>query len=143
MYTSEACLADDFSFVLSSKDGLFAHQFTASEFYYGEGKTDFVAVDDAGDVMAFELKLSRWRDALHQAYRNSSFAHYSYVVMPLAGAKKAARQPKEFVRRGVGLIAVDDGMMKLCIDARREEPLRPWLTSNVVSFISSKMESEA
>lgn len=141
MYTSEACLADDFSAVLSAKKGPFSHRSSASEFYYGEGRTDFVAVDDAGEVTAFELKLSRWRDALHQAYRNSSFAHYSYVVMPAASAQRAARQSKEFARRGVGLVAVDDGCMKLCIDAKRVEPLRPWLTSDVVSFVSAETDN--
>ena len=141
MYTSEARLADDFSAVLSAKQGPFSHRSSASEFYYGEGKTDFVALDDAGEITAFELKLSRWRDALHQAYRNSSFAHYSYVVMPAVSAKRAARQPREFARRGVGLVAVDDGCMKLCIYAKRMELLRPWLTSEVISFISAEMDN--
>ncbi len=65
---------------------------TSSEFFYQRGKTDVVAVDEDGLVIAFEAKLTRWKKALQQAYRNTCFAHRSYVV-PVRRNNSAGREP--------------------------------------------------
>jgi hypothetical protein len=48
----------------------------ACEFDYSRGRTDVVALRDGEHVIAFEAKLKDWRTALHQAYRNTCFAHH-------------------------------------------------------------------
>src|SRR5438105_2952246 len=73
------------------------------EFFYSRGRTDVVAVDEDESLIAFEAKLSDWKTALHQAYRNTCFAHSSYVVLPKKTALVAFRFVGEFEKRGVGL----------------------------------------
>ena len=43
-------------------------------------------------LMAFEAKLKDWRYGLDQAYRNTCFAHKSYVVVPEATALPTNRE---------------------------------------------------
>ena len=38
-----------------------------SEFFYGRGRVDVVGACEEKKVIAFEAKLTRWREALHQA----------------------------------------------------------------------------
>jgi hypothetical protein len=103
------------------------------EFYYLRGRTDVVALTLSGDVVAFEAKLTKWRWALHQAYRNTCFAHSSYVVLPPQTALRAFRHAVEFERRHVGLCSVfEDGIVVL-LDAPRVEPIQPWLTRRSIS----------
>jgi len=99
------------------------------EFLYRGGRTDVVLLTGAGDVLAFEAKLNRWRIALHQAYRNTCYAHHSYVILPEDIALAAHRYAYEFDRRGVGLCYLRDGRLVVLRDSPRSEPLQPWLCS--------------
>lgn len=98
------------------------------EFDYSRGRTDVVIVTIEGNVVAFEAKLSRWRIALHQAYKNRCFADASYIVLPKQAALRAGRFSDEFARRGVGLCYIDpdEGLVVLC-EGGISEPLQPWL----------------
>jgi hypothetical protein len=136
MYADEASLTEVFHKELSASSSPFCAESTAKEFYYSEGKTDFIAMDESGNLIAFEMKLTKWREALHQAHRNTSFAHYSYVVLPAAVARLAAAKLHEFHRRGVGLCSVDNEGIRIEIQARRAEPLRPWLTVFAQEYIT-------
>ena len=78
----------------------------AFEFDYVGGHADVLALCQADHLVAFEAKLARWRDALHQAYRTRCFANRSYVVLPGAAARHAVQFEREFIRRRVGLCAV-------------------------------------
>ena len=98
------------------------------EFFYSRGKTDVVFVLDDGEVVAFEAKLSRWRSALDQAYRNTCFAHRSFVVLPWHTAQIAARAGGEFIRRRVGICAVRDREVSIIRHADPVEPVEPWLS---------------
>jgi len=98
------------------------------EFNYTGGRADIVAVDDAGNVIAFEAKLSRWRIALNQAYRNTAFAHYSYVVLPSPAAFRAARSTGDFARHSVGLCAATSNGLEVLIQAPFGAPVLPGLT---------------
>jgi hypothetical protein len=108
--------------------------FASSEFYYTAGRVDLVAQSKQGDIFAFEAKLTKWRLALDQAYRNSSFAHYSYVVLPADSANAALRYTAEFELRGVGLCVVSDELLDVKIAAPRRDPLMPWLTAAALDF---------
>jgi len=107
----------------------------AREFGYLRGRTDVIAVDESGRVIAFEAKLSRWRDALQQAYRNTCFAHLSYVALPQHAARKAQQFPADFARRAVGICCVLDGSIVVSIPARRQEPIQPWLSELASAYV--------
>lgn len=135
MFESEETLTQVFDIALSKKHSPFTPRYVAREFDYREGRTDVIAFDRNGNLLAFEMKLDKWKQALHQAYRNSSFAHYSYVVVPLQTALRAAMQEHEFLRRGVGLCSVDGTRIRIEIHAIRVEPLRPWLTESAIEYM--------
>jgi len=77
----------------------------------------FAEVDIAGrwadlvgigpDVIAVELKLRAWREALRQAMSYELGADRAFVALPLRGAQEAHRGRFAFEREGVGLLAVD------------------------------------
>ena len=132
-YDSEAALIAVFVDALRRVNQSPFHVATVSrEFDFRSGRTDVVIVNWDGDVLAFEAKLSRWREALHQAYRNTCFAHRSYVVLPWAIAQRAAIYQAEFEARGVGLCAVHDGSLVTVLEAPRHEPVQPWLAERAI-----------
>jgi len=138
MFKNEECFSKVFDTALTEDLSPFDLEFDciAKEFDYREGRTDIIVTDRDGNLLAFELKLYKWKQALYQAYRNSSFAHYSYIVMPLKAARRAAMQEKEFIKRGVGLCSVKGTRIYIEICASRTEPLRPWLTESALEYIS-------
>jgi len=97
------------------------------EFDYRRGRTDVIAINKSGEVFAFEAKTTDWRTALHQAYRNTCFADFSYVVLPQEGARQASRAEFEFARRSVGLCSVNPDGIDVLIEAPQLDPVQPWL----------------
>lgn len=138
MYELESDLVKDFRTILLSASNPLAIIATASEFNYVEGKVDLIAKNSNGDLVAFEAKLSRWRNALNQAYRNSSFVHYSYVVLPDTTLKNVLSRIHEFHRRGVGLCSLGSSGMRVVISASRKNPIQPWLTNVAQSYIDGR-----
>ena len=59
-------------------------------------------------IVAYEVKISKWRRALHQAIGYRSFAHSSWVVMPTSGAARAKTAATAFINNGIGLVSVDE-----------------------------------
>lgn len=108
----------------------------ATEFYYMRGRADVVAVTRTGEVLAFEAKLTRWRTALHQAYRNRCFAHRSFVVLPEAVACAASEWQAEFTRRGIGLCFVDGDRVVVLVEPASDEPLQLWLSHKATQYAS-------
>ena len=138
MYELESDLVKDFQAVISGVPDTFRIIAMASEFNYVEGKVDLIAKDSNGDLVAFEAKLFRWRNALNQAYRNSSFAHYSYVVLPETTLENAVSHIGEFHRRGVGLCFFGLSGLRVEIPATRRNPIQPWLTNIALSYIDGR-----
>ena len=91
----------------------------AFEFNYTNGRIDIVGICGRSILYAFEAKLKKWRDALDQAYRNSSFAHYSYVILPENVTKKALENKREFQRRGIGICTVNSSGIKIVFKAHK------------------------
>ncbi len=137
-YEVEADLVEDFQTTIFNAHSTFAITAIATEFNYIEGKVDLIAKDSNGDLVTFEAKLSRWRNALNQAYRNSSFSHYSYVVLPEKTIDNAASSTDEFNRRGVGLCSIGISGLKIKIQATRRNPIQPWLTNKALSYINGR-----
>lgn len=59
-------------------------------------------------VVAIEAKLTKWRQALHQAVAYKRFADEVYVVLPSDAAIRASARHDEFTAEGVGLIILDN-----------------------------------
>lgn len=76
------------------------------------------------EIIAFEAKLEKWREALHQAYRNSCFAHYSYIVVPEIVAEKAIQYEIEFAQRSVGVCDLSNGRIVIARHADRSIPFK-------------------
>jgi hypothetical protein len=103
------------------------------EFFYQRGRTDVVAVTRDGDILAFEAKLRKWREALHQAYRNTCFAHRSYVLVPHEVAVAAVRFATEFERRRGGLCYLRDNALVVLRESAFTAPLQPWLSARAAA----------
>lgn len=134
-YSSEQALVDNFLTCLQQDGAPWVSQGVCKEFFYQRGRADIVAVSESGEVIAIEAKLTRWRDALQQAYRNTCFAHRSYVLLPTRAAKIAERHPNAFQRRGVGLCTVIDGELLILYPAPKATPLQSWLSSEAAAMV--------
>lgn len=111
------------------------------EFDYGGGAADVLAL--GGELVAFEGKLTKWREALHQAYRTRCFAQRAYVVVPASTGVVALRSAYEFARRGVGLCAISkDHGLKLLIDCESGSPLQSWITARAIAELTGETGSD-
>lgn len=127
-FRTERDLVRRFIACLRSTDNPWGRVKLSQEFDYQRGRVDVVALTEGdGQLIAFEAKLERWRDALHQAQRNRCLAHTSYVVLPRKTAAVARRHEAEFARRNVGLCCLEDGVISLIFSPTPELPLEPWL----------------
>lgn len=135
MYKFESILVDDFSAHLEKYKNPFAVSAYAREFNYLNGKVDIIAKSKRGNLFSFEAKLRNWQKALNQAYRSTTFSHYSYVILPLSNAKKVLKYKYEFNRRGVGLCSIENSKVIIEIKASRRKPIQPWLTKSAIQFI--------
>lgn len=106
-----------------------------TEFYYQRGRTDVVAVAQDGTVIAFEAKLRKWKEALHQAYRNLCFANASFVVMPQAFDAEMALHQGEFRRFGIGLCTVSEDRIDIIYQPPAVQPLQPWLKERASKYV--------
>jgi hypothetical protein len=136
-YLNERTMVQDLSaLVITQRSPVRCRQIT-HEFDYSSGRTDLVGLGLNDALHAFEAKLTKWRDALHQARRNTCFAHYCYVALPKRAAELAIKAKEDFLRYGVGLVVVSEQGAKLAIRPRRNAPLFPWLTQMALSQLSS------
>jgi hypothetical protein len=142
MYSTEKMLVEQFVRVLSSGENPWGPMPVSCEFFYTRGKTDVVALADGEILIAFEAKLKDWRCALDQAYRNTCFAHKSYVVVPKATALTAFASVAEFRRRGVGLCYVDNlGGLTILEEPEIVTPIEPWIATRAASRVRSENEA--
>lgn len=130
IYATEASLVQKLTLIVQDATSAIQCLAITAEFNFRSGRTDLVGIDADADLHAFEAKLTKWKKALEQARRNSSYAHYAYVVLPSKAAAPALKARQEFERRGVGLVVVDHAGHTVEIAPRRSEPLLPWLTES-------------
>jgi hypothetical protein len=108
------------------------------EFDYQRGRTDVVVLTSDGEgLLAFEAKLHKWREALQQAYRNTCFAHHSYVLLPKSIALRVQKCSAEFKLRHVGLCYIDGKNIVIVLPAERQVPLEPWLLDEATKVVRS------
>jgi hypothetical protein len=126
---SEAALVDLFVDLLRSGQSQWGQVGILQEFSYLRGRTDVVVTTETATI-AFEAKLTNWRKALDQAYRNTCFAEQSYVLLPETSAKHAMRCSGEFEERGVGICCIIDHQISVLFTPDSKPPLEPWLTAH-------------
>ncbi len=86
-------------------------------------------------VVAVELKLRDWREALRQALAYQLAADQAWVAMPLAAAASAYRARWHFESERVGLLAVDDaGNVRAPIPASASPRLLPFLQQRILEW---------
>ncbi len=135
-FPSEAALVEALMNGLRGAMSLWGLTKTAAEFDYASGRTDVIALTGENELIAFEAKLTRWRDALNQAFRNTFFAHRSYVVLPVRTAAIAARYAADFARRRTGLCSVSDNAVNVILPAPSIScPVQPWLAAHAADMI--------
>jgi hypothetical protein len=141
VYLTEKMLVDQFVRVLSDGGNPWGPLSFSCEFFYSRGRTDVVALADGNLLIAFEAKLKDWRCALDQAYRNTCFAHKSYVVVPEATGLTAFGYLAEFKRRGVGLCCIDNvGEISVLVEPEVSIPIEPWIATRAASHVRSDNE---
>lgn len=136
MYRFESELVLDFEQFLSIGLDPFEDVRTGFEFNYLSGRVDIIARNDISELFSFEAKLLNWRKALAQAYRATSFSHYSYVILPEYIACNVLNYDIEFTNRKVGLCSVNNNGIVVLISAPRCVPFQPWLTEAALKHIS-------
>ena len=77
------------------------------------------------EIVAVELKLRRWREALAQAERYRAFADRAYVVIDGAQIAATSAVRTLFERAGVGLLAQVGSELTLLVRARSTVALTP------------------
>lgn len=127
MFSTEDNLVDAFITHLGSASLPWATRAVVREFDYVSGRTDILSLGKGNEIIAFEAKLSNWRKAIHQAWRNTSFANQVYVVLPRKYATAAIKNRAEFDERGVGLCVVDESGVEVVIQGLPNQPVMAWL----------------
>lgn len=93
---------------------------------------DLIAGQDE-QLVAVELKLRDWREALVQAMHYQVACQRAYVAMPLSSIHAPMRQEWRFEREGVGLLAVaSGGDVRMFVDASESQRRLPFLTQGVM-----------
>jgi hypothetical protein len=94
---------------------------------------DLVAQRD-GQLVAVELKLEDWREALGQAMHYQLAAHLAYIAMPLNQAVLPLRQRSRLERQGVGLLGVHPlGEVRTLVEAKGSTRRLPFLSEHVLA----------
>ncbi len=122
-YPTEAALVRSFVGLLRSSPSPFKHVGYAREFSNGtSSRPDIIIVTQSGEVIAIEAKLTRWRDAMGQAYRNTFFADRSFVLLPPSVAARAATNASDLIAHGIGICTLIDDEITIVSDAPLTQP---------------------
>jgi hypothetical protein len=139
MYRAEVNLVRQLVRELRSSQSPWGNVQVAREFSYQRGRTDVVALMAGGrHLVAFEAKLLRWREALYQAYRNTCFAHTSFVVLPRDTAVIAEKFGAEFHRRNIGLCYLDGKKIVVIYRPEEQAPIEPWLSDLAAAAVRKR-----
>jgi len=127
LFSTEKNLVDTFVSHLELTTAPWIPLAVIREFDYVSGRTDILSLSNENEIIAFEAKLSNWRKAIHQAWRNTSFANQVYVVLPRNFASAAIKNKAEFKELGVGLCVVDEDGVEVIFQSTFHQPIMPWL----------------
>ncbi len=102
---------------------------------------DLVAVK-GDEVVAVEIKIRNWREALRQAVAYQLGADYSFVAMPFGHASQAYRNRYWFRKEGVGLIAIRPHHkdIRVFVEPERSTRMMPIVRDNL--FVILELNGE-
>lgn len=126
-FNSEAQLVDQFVGALRTGTTRWGPLEVFTEWAHGAGSVDVLCRNRTKKLLAFEAKLSDWRRAFHQAFRNGTYADRVYVVLPRKVALTAAQYREQFEARGIGLCSVRLGRVHVHIRAGVQPQQLPWI----------------
>lgn len=97
------------------------------------------------ELIAVELKLQDWQEALRQAMHYQLAAHRSYIAMPLDHAIVPLRSRSRLERQGIGLLGVHAlGDIRTLIEARESARRLPFLTEHTLdTWFRAPSEAQA
>lgn len=137
-YSNEADMVGSFVVALAQWDNPWGTLEVTREWDYRTGITDVLVRNQRGALIAFEAKLTDWRRAAHQAYRNTVFAQQAFVVLPSTVAVRASKSADLFGRYRIGLCSVGDEGINVLIEAPENKVLIPWLHERAATFFDSE-----
>ena len=141
-FRTEASLVSLFVSGLESGNSPWGQMELATEYSYNRGRPDIVAMPSISEeLFSFEAKLQKWKIALQQAYRNTCFAHRSFVVLPEKVAHRVVSHESEFRRRNVGLCTVTNGEVRILISAPLISPIQPILTKRIAFAVREEKKN--
>lgn len=120
MYVYECDLVKNFENHIYKSENPFKKLSIAFEFSYENMRVDVVGVTENEELISFEAKLKDWRSAIQQAYRRTSFLHYSYVILPKPTVLKVIKYWHEFEARGIGLCNLTPTAIKIEVSAVKQ-----------------------
>jgi len=91
--------------------------------------------DILSEIVTVEAKVKNWKTAVEQAVRNRIFSHKSYVALPAHIAERI-RTEQIFRHFGIGLLSVDDDVVRITRRARRHQP-RVWAYYYKLAFLAA------
>lgn len=138
IFKYEQNLVDEFLVRLHDSEFVSGNTLFATEFDYSRGRTDIVILNNQRELVAIEAKLLKWKVALHQAYRNTCFTQYSYVLLPENVGLSALRYISEFTRRSVGLCLLSRNGIQIVIEAKQNIPLQTWLYEKAIETLQKR-----
>lgn len=98
------------------------------------GRYADVVAQRGEELVAIELKLEDWREALAQAMHYQVAAHRAYIAMPLDHAILPLRQRSRLERQGIGLLGVHPlGEVRTLVEARESARRLPFLTTHTLA----------
>lgn len=85
---------------------------------------DLAALDEEGNLVGVEFKLSDWKRALNQALTNKLSFNYIYVCVPKKRFIERLRAEAESV--GVGIMVVDPTTGVICVELNAKRIEKQW-----------------
>lgn len=144
MYKLEKLLVDEFiNYVLKTPFQKWGVLEISTEFNYIRGRADIIGLAKSGEILAFEAKLINWREALHQAYRNTCFAHYSFILIPENVAYQATKYLSDFRERSVGICYFSNQELHIPLAPPKNTPLQNWLSIKAINTIEGDLDYHA
>lgn len=142
-FVTEASLVECFVGALQSGRTHYGPVQISTEWDHKSGFVDVLARDTSNALIAFEAKLTEWRRAYLQAYRNAAYANRTYVLLPSETVHRALRAREDFEFRGIGLCGFDGKNIQVLIEAAEQDALLVWLRQRAHEHFNGQPDDRA
>lgn len=141
-FSTEANLVDSFVKTLQSGRSQYNSIQIATEWNHKSGMVDVLVRDTSRSLIAFEAKLSDWKRAFLQAYRNTAYANRTYVLLPMKTVHRALLAREEFEFRGIGLCAFDGKKIHTYIEAVEQDAILAWVRARAHDYFDELLDEQ-